>query len=194
MALSESRQITEQSLKQKAIVIWLTGLPCSGKTTLGLALEKSLVEFGFHVRLLDGDITRKGINSDLGFSEKDRSENIRRIAEISKLFAESGIIMINAFITPTEALRQMAKQIIGGQDFVNVYVNSPLNVCENRDIKGMYKKARNGEISDFTGISAPFEPPVAPDIEIKTAEMNPDESLQLLLTYILPKIKITHEY
>lgn len=179
-------------LKQKAIVVWLTGLPCSGKTTLGVALEQKLLEMGFYVRLLDGDITRKGLCRDLGFSGVDRIENIRRVAEISKLFAESGIITINAFITPTEELRQMARDIIGRQDFVNVYINSPLHICELRDVKGMYKKARNGEISDFTGVSAPFEPPLSPDIEINTAEMNPVQSIERLLNYILPKINATH--
>ena len=192
MDLSDYRQLLEQMLKQKAIVVWLTGLPCSGKTTLGVMLEQKLLEMGFYVRLLDGDITRKGLCRDLGFSGNDRIENIRRVAEISKLFAESGIITINAFITPTEELRQMARDIIGRQDFVNVYINSPLHICELRDVKGMYKKARNGEISDFTGVSAPFEPPLSPDIEINTAEMNPEQSIELLLNYILPKITATH--
>lgn len=193
MNSSDYRQMLEQKLKQKAVVIWLTGLPCSGKTTLGIAFEQKLLEMGYHVRLLDGDITRRGICRDLGFSAEDRNENIRRIAEISKLFAESGIITINAFITPTEELRQMAKDIIGSRDFVNVYVNSPLHICEMRDVKGMYKKARNGEISEFTGVSAPFEPPLNPDIEIDTSEINPGQSLELLLNYILPKINTAHE-
>lgn len=190
---SDYRQMLEQKLKQRAVVIWLTGLPCSGKTTLGIAIEQQLLEMGYHVRLLDGDITRKGLCRDLGFSANDRNENIRRVAEISKLFAESGIITINAFITPTEELRQMARDIIGRQDFINVYINSPLDVCEKRDVKGMYKKARNGELTEFTGVSAPFEPPLQPDIEINTSEITPGQSLQLLLNYILPKINIAHE-
>jgi len=193
MNRSYYRQKLEQKLQQKAVAIWLTGLPCSGKTTLGVAIEAQLLEMGFQARLLDGDITRKGLCRDLGFSAKDRIENIRRVAEISKLFAECGIITINAFITPTDELRQMAMDIIGRNDFINVYVNSPLHICEKRDVKGMYKKARNGEISDFTGISAPFEPPQQPDIEINTSENTPGQSLQHLMNYILPKIKITHE-
>lgn len=184
------RQSKEKKLRQHARVIWLTGLPCSGKTTIGIGLEQLLISRGFHVRLLDGDVTRKGICSDLGFSEDDRNENIRRIAEISKLFAESGIITINAFITPTEKLRAVARDIIGRDDFINVFVNAPLNLCEERDIKGMYKKARNGEIKDFTGVSAPFEPPLEADFEINTSISNPEQSIVKLFDSILPLISI----
>lgn len=184
------RQSKKKKTGQHARVIWLTGLPCSGKTTIGIGLEQLLISRGFHVRLLDGDVTRKGICSDLGFSEEDRNENIRRIAEISKLFAESGIITINAFITPTENLRAMARDIIGREDFVNVFVNAPLDVCEERDIKGMYKKARNGEIKDFTGVSAPFEPPLEADFEINTSVSDPEQSIVKLFDSILPLISI----
>jgi len=184
------RQSKEKKLRQHARVIWLTGLPCSGKTTIGIGLEQLLISRGFHVRLLDGDVTRKGICSDLGFSEDDRNENIRRIAEISKLFAESGTITINAFITPTEKLRAVARDIIGRDDFINVFVNAPLNLCEERDIKGMYKKARNGEIKDFTGVSAPFEPPLEADFEINTSVSNPEQSIVKLFDSILPLISI----
>lgn len=184
------RQSMKKKPGQHARVIWLTGLPCSGKTTIGIGLEQLLISRGFHVRLLDGDVTRKGICSDLGFSEEDRNENIRRIAEISKLFAESGIITINAFITPTENLRAMARDIIGREDFVNVFVNAPLDVCEERDIKGMYKKARNGEIKDFTGVSAPFEPPLEADFEINTSVSDPEQSIVKLFDSILPLISI----
>jgi adenylylsulfate kinase len=184
------RQIKENNLRQRARVIWLTGLPCSGKTTIGVGLEQVLISRGFHVRMLDGDVTRKGICSDLGFSENDRIENIRRIAEISKLFAESGIITINAFITPTEKLRAMAREIIGREDFINVFVNTPIDLCEQRDVKGMYKKARNGEIKDFTGVSAPYEPPLEAAIEIKTPGSGPAQSIKKLFDYILPLISI----
>jgi len=190
MSSATLRQSKEKKLRQHARVIWLTGLPCSGKTTIGIGLEQLLISRGFHVRLLDGDVTRKGICSDLGFSEDDRNENIRRIAEISKLFAESGIITINAFITPTEKLRAVARDIIGRDDFINVFVNAPLNLCEERDIKGMYKKARNGEIKDFTGVSAPFEPPLEADFEINTSVSDPEQSIVKLFDSILPLISI----
>mgnify|MGYP002863601121 FL=1 len=188
MNMTKYSRSIEERLGQRARVIWLSGLPCSGKTTIGVGLEKELIQRGFHVRMLDGDVTRKGICNDLGFSEKDRNENIRRIAEISKLFAESGIITINAFITPTEKLRLMAMEIIGRELFTGVYVNSPLVICEKRDVKGMYKKARNGEISDFTGVSAPFEPPLNADFEINSSGVNPDQSVNELLEHILPLI------
>lgn len=190
MGTAFARQIMETKLNQQARVIWLTGLPCSGKTTIGVGLEKKLISNGFLVRMLDGDVTRKGICSDLGFSEEDRNENIRRIAEISRLFAESGIITINAFITPTEKLRNMASDIIGSHYFINVYVNAPLDLCEQRDIKGMYKKARNGEIKEFTGVSAPFEPPLEAAIEINTSVSDPDQSIDKLFEYILPLITV----
>lgn len=180
----------EKTLKQQARVIWLTGLPCSGKTTIGTGLERELTRLGFLVRMLDGDIIRKGICRDLGFSEADRNENIRRIAEIARLFAETGIITINAFITPTEQLRSVVREITGSDNLVNVYVNSPLSICESRDIKGMYKKARNGEIKDFTGISAPFEVPVNADFVIDTMAFTPEQSIQQLLEFILPIISL----
>jgi adenylylsulfate kinase len=184
------RQIIEKRLGQKSRVIWLTGLPCSGKTTLGAGLEKALLDKGFHVRLLDGDVTRKGLCSDLGFSANDREENIRRVAEISKLFVESGIITINAFITPTERLRKLALNIIGSDNLVSVFVNAPIEVCEARDVKGMYRKARRGEISDFTGVSAPFEIPLYPDYEIETTSKAPEQNIAELLEFIIPKIKL----
>jgi adenylylsulfate kinase len=178
----------ETKLQQRSKVIWLTGLPCSGKTTIGLGLEKELISRGFYARMLDGDITRKGICNDLGFSEPDRNENIRRIAEISKLFCESGIITISAFITPTEDLRSMAGKIIGKSDYINIFIDAPLSVCEQRDVKGMYKKARKGEIKDFTGVSAPFEPPLSADYVIDTEISNPAQSVAKLLEHILPQI------
>lgn len=183
------RQTIEKRLGQKARVIWLTGLPCSGKTTLGAGLEKASLDKGFHVRLLDGDVTRRGLCSDLGFSVSDREENIRRVAEISKLFVESGIITINAFITPTERLRKLAIDIIGSDNLVSVYVNAPVEVCEARDVKGMYRKARRGDIPDFTGVSAPFEIPLNPDYKIDTTSRTPQQNIAELLEFIIPKIK-----
>lgn len=176
-------------LNQRGAVIWLSGLPCSGKTTIGLGLEQMLMESGFIVRMLDGDITRKGICSDLGFSVNDRYENIRRVAEIARLFAETGIITLCAFITPTDSLREMAYKIVGEEYFINVFVDAPLEICEQRDVKGMYKKARRGEISDFTGVSAPFEVPSNPDITLSTAAFNPQQSIRELYDYLLPIIE-----
>ncbi len=175
-------------LKQHGKVIWLSGLPCSGKTTIGVGLEKMLTGAGYLVRMLDGDITRKGICSDLGFSIKDRHENIRRVAEIAKLFAETGIVTICAFITPTDELRDLAGNITGDEYFVNVFVDAPLEVCEQRDVKGMYRKAREGVIENFTGVSAPFEAPANPHIRLSTGEFNPSESIHELYEFLLPLI------
>lgn len=183
------RNHKEKFLQQHGKVIWLTGLPCSGKTTLAQRLEKDLFDKGFLGRILDGDSVRTGINDNLGFSEADRSENIRRIAEISKLFVECGVITINGFVSPTESLRTMAKEIIGDEDFIEVYVNSPLEVCEQRDVKGMYRKARAGMIKEFTGVSSVFEEPIHPNIEIRTDLLNIEQSVMKILEYILPQIK-----
>jgi adenylylsulfate kinase len=184
------RKNKESLLKQKGIVIWMTGLSGSGKTTLAVGLEKYLHDKGYLAYILDGDNVRSGINSDLGFSEKDRNENIRRIAEVSKLLVNCGVITINSFVSPTEDLRQLAKTIIGAKDFCLVYVNTPLAVCEKRDTKGLYAKARKDEIKDFTGISAPFEEPESADIEIRTDKHNYEECLKQLVDFVLPKIKV----
>lgn len=175
--------------KKPGAVIWLSGLPCSGKTTIGIGLEAKLKNSGYPVRMLDGDITRKGICSDLGFSLQDRYENIRRIAEIARLFSETGVITICAFITPTEELRQLALHIVGEDNFINVFVDASLEVCEQRDVKGMYKKARKGEINDFTGVSAPFDTPENPDITLYTADFNPQQTVNELYYYLLPLIE-----
>lgn len=176
------------TFNQKGVVVWLSGLPCSGKTTIGTGLEKILTEEGFVVRMLDGDVTRKGICSDLGFSERDRKENIRRVAEIARLFAETGVVTICAFITPTDDLRKLALDITGKEYFVNVFVNTSLEVCEQRDVKGMYRKARLGQIAEFTGVSAPFEIPVEPDIVLNTFGNRPEESATELYNYLIPLI------
>ena len=150
------RSDREKLLGQKGVMLWFTGLSGSGKSTLAIALERELYNCGILCRILDGDNIRTGINNNLGFTEADRIENIRRIAEVAKLFVDCGIVTIAAFISPTEQIRQMASQIIGPDDFLEIYVSTPLEVCEQRDVKGLYKKARQGEIKNFTGISAPF--------------------------------------
>ena len=184
------RNDKEALLKQKSKVIWMTGLSGSGKTTIAIALEKKLRAKGFLTQVLDGDNVRTGINNNLGFSEEDRTENIRRIAEVSKLFLNCGIITINCFVSPTIVIRENAKQIIGTDNFVEVFVNTPIEICEGRDVKGLYKKARAGEIKDFTGIDSPFEAPLAPEIDLKTTDLSIEESAEEILEFILPLIKI----
>ena len=188
--ISVSRNEKEKRLRQHAQVIWMTGLSGSGKTTIALGLEKELFGRGFLVQLLDGDLVRTGINNNLQFSVEDRTENIRRIAEISKIFINCGIITINCFISPTNMIRAMARKIIGTEDFIEVYMNSSLEVCETRDIKGLYAKARRGEIKEFTGIDSPFEAPEHPDLELKTDELTIEETIRKALDYILPTIQI----
>jgi len=185
-----SRANKEQLLTQKGKTIWMTGLSGSGKTTLAIALEKVLHDKGIIAQVLDGDNIRAGINSNLGFSNSDREENIRRIAEVSKLFVSCGIITINCFVSPTRKIRGLAKSIIGQDDFMEVYINSPLEVCETRDVKGLYKKARNGEIRDFTGVNSEFEPPNNPALEVNSSELSIQESLNLLTEYLLPIISV----
>jgi adenylylsulfate kinase len=182
----------EHRLKQKAKVLWMTGLSGSGKTTIGLSLEKELFKRGFLVMLLDGDLVRTGINNNLKFSVEDRKENIRRISEVSKLFLNCGIVTINCFISPTDEIRTMAKNIIGKNDFLEVFVSAPLEICETRDVKGLYAKARKGEIPEFTGISSPFDIPPDPDLILRTDQLSVEESVQCALDFILPKITL-HE-
>jgi adenylylsulfate kinase len=149
-----------------------------------------LYEKGFLCYVLDGDNVRMGINNDLYFSPADRKENIRRVAEVSKLFVQCGVIVINCFVSPTEELRHLAQFIIGKDDFNLVYVNTPVEICEQRDTKGLYAKARKGEINDFTGVNAPFEIPVSPALELKTEQHSVEENLKMLLEFVLPKVKI----
>ncbi|MBS4012600.1 MAG: adenylyl-sulfate kinase [Bacteroidetes bacterium] len=184
-----SREQKEALIKQKGRVIWLTGLSGSGKTTIASYLEKSLHNKNIITKVFDGDIIRKGLNKDLSFSNEGRMENIRRIAEVSKQFVECGIIVICAFISPTKEMRKIAADIIGKDDFVEVFVNCPINVCEERDPKGLYKKARKGEIPNFTGIDAPYECPENSDITLNTNETTIEEAGKILLNYVLPKIK-----
>lgn len=184
------RRDKENFLNQRSRVIWMTGLSGAGKTTLAKNLEERLFDLGYFSQVLDGDNIRSGINNNLTFSEADRYENIRRIAEISKLFLDCGIITINCFISPTEEIRNMAKSIIGRGNFIEVFINASFDVCETRDVKGLYSKARRGEIKNFTGIDSPFENPAKPDIEVRTDKLSIEESTILLLDYILPRIKL----
>lgn len=184
------RKDREKLLNQKARVLWLTGLSGSGKSTIAQELERELYNRGFFAQVLDGDNIRSGINNNLGFSIEDRKENIRRIAEIAKLYLHSGVISINSFISPTQEIRAFAKSIVGEADFVEIFINTPLEVCEARDVKGLYKKARNGEIKGFTGIDSPYEAPTNPELEIKTENQNIQESVDAILDYIIPIIKL----
>ena len=180
-----SRQDKESLLGQKGIMIWMTGLSGSGKSTIALGVERELHKRGILCRILDGDNIRAGINNNLGFSEEDRRENIRRIAEIGKLFIETGIVTIACFVSPTNELRQMARDIIGKDDFREVYVSTPLEECERRDVKGLYARARRGEVKDFTGISAPFEAPTSPDLCLDTSQMTLKAEVEAVLELIM---------
>lgn len=180
----------ERLLGQRSVMVWFTGLSGSGKSTVAIALERALQERGLLCRVLDGDNIRSGINNNLGFSAEDRVENIRRIAEVCKLFIDTGVITIAAFISPTNDLREMASSIIGEDNFLEIYVNTPIEECERRDVKGLYAKARKGDIKDFTGISAPFEAPVHPALKLDTSVLTVEESVNKLLDLIIPKIQI----
>ncbi|MCD8270133.1 MAG: adenylyl-sulfate kinase [Parabacteroides sp.] len=184
------REDKEVLLKQRSVMIWFTGLSGSGKSTVAIALERELHKRGLLCRILDGDNIRSGINNNLGFSPEDRVENIRRIAEVSKLFIDTGIITIAAFISPNNELREMASSIVGKENFLEIYVNTPLEECERRDVKGLYAKARKGEIKEFTGISAPFEAPEHPALSLDTSVLSLEESVNKLLALILPKVKV----
>ena len=187
-----TREDKERLLKQRSVMVWFTGLSGSGKSTVAIALERELHKCGLLCRILDGDNIRSGINNNLGFSAEDRVENIRRIAEVSKLFIDTGVITIAAFISPNNELREMASAIIGKADFLEVYVSTPLAECERRDVKGLYAKARKGEIKEFTGVSAPFEAPERPDLSLDTSVLSVEQSVNRLLELIVPKVEIKH--
>ena len=180
-----TRRDKEALLGQRGVMVWFTGLSGSGKSTVAIAVERELQRRGLLCRILDGDNIRSGINNNLGFSEADRVENIRRIAEVGKLFVDTGIITLAAFISPNNALRRMAAGIIGAEDFLEVYVSTPLEVCERRDVKGLYAKARRGEIKEFTGVSAPFEVPEHPALSLDTSVLTVEESVEKVLELIL---------
>lgn len=179
-----SRSDKEKLLGQKGVMLWFTGLSGSGKSTVAIALERELQKRGLLCRILDGDNIRSGINKGLGFTAEDRRENIRRIAEVAKLFVDTGIITIAAFISPSNDLRCMASDIIGAEDFKEVYISTPLEVCEARDVKGLYAKARRGEIKNFTGISAPFEAPEHPALSIDTSKVSLEDSVKQILAFL----------
>jgi len=176
-------------LKQRPATLWLTGLSGAGKSTIACALERRLLDGGHAAYVLDGDNVRHGLNRDLGFSPQDRTENIRRIAEVARLLNDAGLIVITAFISPYREDREMARSIIGGDDFLEVHVNTPIQVCEERDPKGFYKLARAGELPAFTGISAPYEPPQDPLCTVDTAVNSIDECVDLLKGLLGPYLK-----
>ena len=184
------RDERERFLNQNAAVYWLTGLSGSGKSTIAKGVERKLFDAGFFVQVLDGDNIRTGISNNLTFSVEDRQENIRRIAEVAKLYVHSGIITLCSFISPTIRIRALAKEIIGAEDFSEVYVETSLELCEERDVKGLYKKARKGLIKGFTGIDSPYEPPVNAEMVIPTASQSVTESVDALCHYIIEKSKL----
>lgn len=171
----------ERLLGQRPLTVWLTGLSGAGKSTLAIALERVLVDAGRAVYVLDGDNVRHGLNSDLGFSPKDRQENIRRVSEVARLMNDAGLIVITAFISPYRDDRRMARKIIGSERFLEVYLSTPLAVCEARDPKGLYQRARRGEVPDFTGINAPYEAPDAPELVLNTSEIKVDEAVGAMI-------------
>ncbi len=186
----ESREQKERLLGQHGLTIWFTGLSGSGKSTVAIALEQELSALGYLSRILDGDNVRSGITSDLGFSEADRRENIRRIAEVCKLFTDTGIITLAAFVSPTSALRKLAREIVGKECFFEIYVSTPLEECERRDVKGLYAKARSGAIPEFTGITAPFEEPEHPELRLDTTHLSVEECVRRIVRAITPIISI----
>ncbi len=172
-----------------SLVLWFTGLSGSGKSTLANMVEKKLYNLRVHTYSLDGDNIRGGLNRNLGFTREDREENLRRIAEVAKLFVDSGCVVIASFISPLESDRTFVKKIIGEKDFLEVFVNTPLEICEKRDVKGLYKKARAGEIKNFTGIDAPYEAPQSADIEIKTNDEKPDDAVERIIGLLMNKLE-----
>jgi len=184
-----SRKAREDIIGQKGCTIWMTGLPSSGKSTLAFTLEHALVQRNRLAYVLDGDNVRHGLNKNLGFSAEDREENIRRIGEVAKLFADAGFITMTSFISPYARDREIARELHNetGLFFVEVFVDAPIEICEQRDPKGIYKKARRGEIKGFTGIDAPYEPPTNPELVIKTAELSPQEGAMKILGYLVEK-------
>jgi adenylylsulfate kinase len=184
------RDYRQQLLNQRGMAIWFTGLSGSGKSTLANGLEQELFKLGYKTFILDGDNLRSGLCKDLGFSDEDRSENIRRVAEVAKLMIDSGIIVLAAFVTPFEKDRELVAKLLGDADLVSIYVDCPINICEQRDVKGLYKKARSGELKNFTGINSPFEVPQYTDLTLRTAEFSEESLVQDILNYIKPRIEL----
>ncbi|MDP4290162.1 MAG: adenylyl-sulfate kinase [Bacteroidota bacterium] len=187
---TDKHHYIDKQLPLHAIVVWLTGLSGSGKSTIAFALKEQLSKNGIFSLVLDGDIVRKGLNKDLGYSITDRHENIRRVAEISKMLIENRVITICAFVSPTHEIRRCAKEIIGHENFFEVYVKTSLDICEKRDAHGLYKKSRSGEIHDFTGVSSPFEVPESPDLIIDTNDVPVTENVERIFAAILPLLEI----
>lgn len=186
---SISKEERNKRNRHQSFVVWFTGLSGSGKSTIANGLEKRLFKEGIFTYSLDGDNIRSGLNKGLSFSREDRFENNRRIAEVAKLFVDAGLVTITAFISPLKIDRSKAREIVGEESFIEVFVNTPLEVCEKRDTKGFYKKAREGEIENFTGVSAPYEAPQDPDFEIKTEEESAEESVERLFNFLQQKLK-----
>lgn len=176
-----NRRLREQRNGHRGVIVWFTGLPSSGKSTIAHALEERLYLDGYHMFVFDGDNVRHGLCSDLGFSAKDRAENIRRIGEMARLFTEAGIIALTAFISPFRSDRERVRSLVGEGDFIEIYCNCPLEICEERDIKGHYRKARAGEIKEFTGISSPYEVPEKPDLVLETGVHSVKECVEMIL-------------
>jgi adenylylsulfate kinase len=183
----------EQRNGHKAFLLWFTGLSGSGKSTLANLVEIELGKTGMATYVLDGDNIRQGINKDLSFAPADRTENIRRIAEVAHLFVDAGVVTLAAFVSPYRSDRENIKAIVGAENFIEIYVNTSLEVCEQRDVKGLYKKARAGEIQNMTGISAPYEAPVNPELEIITDNQTIEASVQTIMDFIVTKLKLKHE-
>ena len=189
-----ARELKEERNQHKSRVLWFTGLSGSGKSTVANATEKILHDMGLHTYILDGDNVRMGLNKDLGFSPEDRTENIRRITEVAKLFADSGSIVLTAFISPYRQDRDKAREIISNEDFIEIYVSADLSVCEARDPKGLYKKARLGEIKGFTGIDAPYEEPLNPELVVQTDKHDIEASAQIVVDYLVEEEIITKTF
>ena len=185
-----SRQDRQEGNKHNSFLMWFTGLSGSGKSTIANVVEQELFKLGIKTYILDGDNIRKGINSDLTFSPEDRTENIRRIAEVANLMVDSGLVVLAAFVSPYKKDRENIKNIVKDVNFVEIYVNTSVEECERRDVKGLYKKARAGEIKNMTGISAPYEAPENPDVEIKTEKESVEQAVKQIIEYITPKLKL----
>lgn len=183
----------EDLLNQRATLIWFTGLSGSGKSTLAVQLEAQLHALGFKTYLLDGDNIRAGLNKDLTFTDEGRVENIRRIGEVAKLMLDAGVVVLSAFISPFKADRDQVKEIVGPENYIEVFADAPLEICEQRDVKGLYKKARAGEVKNFTGIDSPYEAPDTPDVTIPTGILSVDESIEKLMEVVLARVRRSYE-
>lgn len=183
----------ERANGHRSAVVWLTGLSGSGKSTIAAAVERQLFERGVYAQVLDGDNVRNGLNKNLGFSLEDRRENTRRVAEVARLFAQSGALVLCSFVSPTRKMRGLVAEIVGKDDYLEVFVDTPLNICEDRDVKGLYAKARAGEIREFTGIDSPYEAPQQPFLTLKTENLSVDEAARRLIEALQPRLELPSE-